>query len=462
MKFTPAFTALLCTALLLAACDHSHDHAAPMAEEEAAPPTNRVDVPLAVRQNLGITFATVERRAVADTVRYPGVFELKSTARNQYVAPAAGRVEVMVEDYQPVEPGTVLIRVHSPAWSRVKASMSEALLSAEAMRGRLAAHERYHAALQEKLAFWRERLAQLEQLSQAGGGQQAQLADARQNIAATEAEIAEAEENHQELLMEAVPFLGAEGSGEGNPSFDLALNEASVLLGMSEEELLEDVNGEPRWRTIDALEVVATSGGRVGPIPVTTGSLVDNGSLVITVTDPSQLRFRAKALQSDLAKLQEGSVVRVAPLDRSAGETLAGTLAFGLEANSAQRTVDLIINLNETASATWARPGVAGVAEVVIAGGGAMELAVPERAVITDGLQRVLFRRAPDNPNQVIRLEADAGVSDGQWIEILSGLAEGDEVVLGGIYELMLGSSTDGTRQEGGHFHGDGTFHEAH
>ena len=105
---------------------------------------------------------------------------------------------------------------------------------------------------------------------------------------------------------------------------------------------------------------------------------------------------------------------------------------------------------------------MAGVAEVVVDRGSAVELAVPQRAVITDGLQRVLFRRAPDNPNQVIRLEADAGVSDGRWVEILSGLAEGDEVVLGGIYELMLGSSTDGARQQGGHFHSDGSFHEAH
>jgi multidrug resistance efflux pump len=433
-----------------------------MVEAEAASPTNRIDVPLSVRQNLGITFATVERRAVADTVRYPGVFELKSAARHQYVAPAGGRVEVMVEDYQLVESGDPLFRIHSPLWSRVKASMNEALLSADAMRERLAAHERHHQALREKLSFWRERLTQLEELIQAGGGQQAQLADARQNIASTEAEIAEAEEKHQELIMEAIPFLGADGAGESNPTFDVALNEARALLGLSEDELLKEADGRPRWRTIESLEVVATNDGTVEPIRITSGALVDDKSLVVTVTDPSQLRFRAKALQSDLAKLQPGSAVRVVPLPENSEEPLSGTLAFGLEADTAQRTVDLIINLQDIVSTTWARPDVAGIAEVVVQGGGAMELAIPQRTVITDGLQRVLFRRAPDNPNQVIRLEADAGVSDGQWVEILSGLAEGDEVVLGGIYELMLGSSTDGTRQEGGHFHGDGTFHEAH
>jgi hypothetical protein len=34
---------------------------------------------------------------------------------------------------------------------------------------------------------------------------------------------------------------------------------------------------------------------------------------------------------------------------------------------------------------------------------------------------------------------------------------EGDEIVLGGAYQLVL--ATSGTAQKGGHFHADGTFH---
>jgi hypothetical protein len=68
-----------------------------------------------------------------------------------------------------------------------------------------------------------------------------------------------------------------------------------------------------------------------------------------------------------------------------------------------------------------------------------------------------LFRRDPRNPDQVIRAEADCGLDDGRWLEIKSGLAEGDEIVLAGAYELMLASS--GAAPKGGHFHADGTFH---
>jgi hypothetical protein len=68
-----------------------------------------------------------------------------------------------------------------------------------------------------------------------------------------------------------------------------------------------------------------------------------------------------------------------------------------------------------------------------------------------------LFRRNPKDKDQVIRIEADLGVDDGRWIEVKSGLVDGDEVVLDGAYELMLASSA--TAAKGGHFHADGTWH---
>lgn len=46
-----------------------------------AAPSNRVDIPESVRRNLGITFAQVESRPVAQTIRVPGQFELLPEAR---------------------------------------------------------------------------------------------------------------------------------------------------------------------------------------------------------------------------------------------------------------------------------------------------------------------------------------------------------------------------------------------
>jgi len=130
-------------------------------------------------------------------------------------------------------------------------------------------------------------------------------------------------------------------------------------------------------------------------------------------------------------------------------------LQIGLTADADERTIDLVVVPEVRAS--WARAGVSAHLEVTLAGGDE-ELAIPQSAVVRDGTQAVIFRRDPSNPDKVIRMEADLGVSDGRWVVIRSGVKEGDEVVLGGNFQLML--ATSGTAQKGGHFHSDGTFHE--
>jgi multidrug efflux pump subunit AcrA (membrane-fusion protein) len=95
--------------------------------------------------------------------------------------------------------------------------------------------------------------------------------------------------------------------------------------------------------------------------------------------------------------------------------------------------------------------------EIALAGG-TEELAIPMSAVVRDGTRAIIFRRDPKDADKVIRMEADLGLSDGRWVVIQSGVMEGDEIVLGGNFQLML--ATSGTTEKAGHFHSDGTFHE--
>lgn len=108
--------------------------------------------------------------------------------------------------------------------------------------------------------------------------------------------------------------------------------------------------------------------------------------------------------------------------------------------------------------APWVRAGVSAFLEVVVSGQGGETLAIPLACVARDGTQSIIFRRDPADPNKAIRMEADLGVDDGRWVVIKSGVAEGNEIVLDGVYQLMV--ATSGTITKGGHFHPDGTFHE--
>jgi multidrug efflux pump subunit AcrA (membrane-fusion protein) len=133
-----------------------------------------------------------------------------------------------------------------------------------------------------------------------------------------------------------------------------------------------------------------------------------------------------------------------------------GTLQLGLTGDTNDRTIDLYVTPEKLSS--WARTGVTAQLEIITDSTAESELAIPLAAIQQDGLTPIIFRRNPKNKNEVIRMEADLGLNDGRWVAILSGLRDGDEVVLDGGFQLML--ATSGSIQKGGHFHSDGTFHE--
>ena len=435
-----ALVAPLAAAMVLAAC--SRDDAAPRAApapEAAAAPTNRVDIPEAVRRNLGMTFAKVESRNVARTLRVPGRFELLPTAGREYRAPLAGRVELLVAQYQRVEKGTPLFRIDAPGWR----GLAEEILAAEAKVASLppirAAHRVHEKSLAEKVELWKARLAQLDGLRAAGGGSAAQFTEARATLNATQADLAE--------VMEKDALLEAEEKEAQATLRALAARRAAILAGAA-------CSGDGA----DGLTVSALAAGVVEHIDITQGGLAAESGEIVHIVQPELIRFRARALQGDLARLRDGLAVRIAApsADPAAAtaDAIPGILALAATADPDGRTIDLIVT--PSAAAAWARAGIAASLEVTLEGG-ATELAVPLNAVVRDGATPIVFRRDPKNADKAIRLEADLGTDDGRWIAILSGVKEGDEIVVAGNFQLML--ATSGGAAKGGHFHSDGTFH---
>ncbi|MEY5061598.1 MAG: hypothetical protein RIS45_1519 [Planctomycetota bacterium] len=436
MKYA-RITASLLAAALLAACSHSEDAAAPAAKEAAAAPTNRIDIPDAVRRNLGMTFAKVESRSVARTLRVPGRFELVPTAEREYRAPLGGRVELLVSQYQRVEQGAPLFRIDAPAWR----ALAEEIVATEAKVASMGpireAHRVHEKSLADKTELWKARLRQLEELRAAGGGSAAQFTEARATLNATQADLAE--------VMEKDALLEAEEV------------QARAQLRALEARRAAIVAGTGCAAAEDGLVVCARAAGVVEHLDVSQGGLVADSAEVLSVVQPELVRFRARALQGDLARLRDGLPARiVAPSSDAAGQGAAidGTLQLAATADPDGRTIDLIVT--PASSAAWSRAGVAASLEITLEGG-ATELAIPLSAVVRDGVRPIIFRRDPKNADKVIRLDADLGTNDGRWVEIKSGVKEGDEIVVAGNYQLLL--ATSGGAQKGGHFHSDGTFH---
>jgi multidrug resistance efflux pump len=419
-----------------------------MEEPEREAPTNRVEIPATVRRNLGITFAAVELRQVERTVRVPGSFELEPRARREYHMALAGQVELLVDQYAPVEPGQPLFRFRSPAWR-------------DLVRAVLVADEEAGAA------------GAASQISEA------KLAEARAKLAVARARLealARADFKRVDLEIDALalegtlPVLEAELSSAGVRLASAArgrqhaLAGAAAVAGLTVTELeAATPSGDgrtPRYLSIEWIDVLATAPGFVEALHVSDGAYVEAAAAVLRVVDPTRLRFRATALQADLVRLMGAVDARIVAPEAPGTPPTAGvraTVSTGFEADPEARTVSLVATPVELAP--WIRPGIAAFLEVVVASSDAPALAVPRSSIVQDGLVHVLFRRDPADPNKAIRIEADMGVSDGRWVVLESGVARGDEVVLAGAYELKLATQQDGKSQAGGHFHADGTFH---
>lgn len=442
---------------------HGHSHAG-----EGAPGSNRIPVPESVRRNLGITFAKVETRAVARTIRVPGRFELLPKARREYRTMLGGQVELHVAQYDRVEPGTLLYTLDSPAWRELQEKLNEAdatihqaTARVQTIKPLMEAHKQHAESLRENVKVWTERVAQLEKGQGSGVISAETFAQARSTLSQNRSDLAEVLEKEAELEARRVEVES--GLSAARQRMELLLQNAASLLGTPADRLATrpgEASGESNhlWRDIAKVEVRAAAPGIVESLDLTNGSWASETSLVLATVQPELIRFRAQGLQSDLGRLRNGLPARIVPPKGgsiSVQDTMEGSLNLGLLANADERTIEVFITPKQLSS--WARPGVAAHLEIVAEGSGPEELAIPLSATIRDGLTTVFFRRDPKKPDEVIRVEGDLGVNDGRWVVVKSGLREGDEVVLDGVYQLMLASSAGA--QQGGHYDSDGTFH---
>ncbi len=456
---------LLLAILALQGCGDSRPETADTFSDSAhtETPTNRVAIPSAVRANLGITFATVERRKIQDTLRAPGKFEYLPSAKREYRTMLSGKIELLVHQFEKVDQGTPLYRIDSPQWREMQQTIAGYVSTVQQLEAKMEmfhplflAHDQHEYSIKINVDMWEERIKKLEAIQAAGGGSLREFTSARAAYATARAELADLREKDAQLdasYAETVAALRA-----AKATVEIALESAASMLDIH----IPDDNPH-WWREISSVEVAATTRGIVELLNVTNGSWADSQTNVLTVVQPDKLRFHASGLQSDLGVLRDGLQVNIVPpTPTSAGNavelqnTMHGTLQLGLNGDANDRTIDLYVTPDSLSS--WARPGVTAQLEIITDSTRSPELSIPLSAVQQDGLTQIIFRRSPDNPNEAIRLEADLGLDDGRWIAILSGLADGDEVVLDGGFQLML--ATSGSIQKGGHFHSDGTFHE--
>lgn len=418
--------------------DEDHDHEHP----------HEIEIPPLVRKNLGITFAPVERRRVAHTLRIPGSFEYQPLARREFRLALAGHVDLLVDHLQTVEPGQVLFRFQSPQWPEYQHEILAGEQAAEIATAQVAVAQAKLDEAQAQQELLKQRLETLQQ-----------------------AEIRRADLEAEAALLEtSLPRLRAERESaeaalrNAQRTKEHALHRAASASGLTIDQLITPVErgGQtgPRYENMDWIEVHADAPGVVEALHVSDGAYVQSPEVILTTVDPTRVRFRGLALQADLNGILQSQAAYLLP-PKSKGYAgsapVPASVVLGLDAHPAERTQ--VLYAQPQASSPWMRPGLAAFLEVELQTTEAPSLAIPRASIVQDGLEHVFFRHDPNDPDHAWRVEADMGLSDGEWVEILSGLSLGDEVVVDGAFELKLASERSGGMPKGGHFHADGSFH---
>ena len=428
---------VLAAAGMLAACSKSP---APAQDDHAPAMTNRIDIPDAVRRNLGMTFARVASRPVAGAVVLQGTVESIPGSATESRVPVAGIATPLVRDLEQVAAGQPIARIESDEWRSLVAQATASGIELEALARRIEACRGRVAAADASIELCSVRLAQLERVREAGGASAPQLHEARTALEAQRSARAEAIDD------------------ESQAAVDLAAARARHASLEARVVSIESWAGSTTKGDDGAIVLHAARPGVVMLERDAFGRRIDAGTPLARMQDPAALEVRAQALAGQVTRVADGAIGRADPVGGAAGmgaTSLRGRIGVAPAVDPASRTVQVVMRPERIEP--WALSGMP-IRLSILEGSEAPQLAVPTRALIRDGATIVLFRRDPKDADRVIRLEADVGATDGSWTVIRSGVREGDEVVLDGAYQLMLASS--GSAPKGGHFHADGTFHE--
>jgi HlyD family secretion protein len=180
-------------------------------------------------------------------------------------------------------------------------------------------------------------------------------------------------------------------------------------------------------RALEDARVVAPFAGTVTALDATVGRFVGLTDVAVSIVDLSVLQVEAPVAEVDIAKVQANQPVEIA-LDALPGVALQGHVSHvGQVATITQGVVNypVLIVLDNPDAAV--RPGMTATMRVVVAQQENV-LLIPLAALQQSGTQQVV---RVVHGTQIDEVPVQVGSNNGSLVEVVSGLQEGDQVVIG-------------------------------
>ena len=477
----------------------------PPAETPRATPaiTNRIPLPADVVANLGVTFEKARVGRLETRLRIPGRVEVAPEARFVVRSPSAGRVALRVARWQRVAKGDVVGELVSPDLRRTQESLAEAAASVDRVdveialtraqaeplaeiakaaemtlasaRERMQAAQAALASAESLVALARERSESTQRLASEGGLAAGAAFAARKDHVEAQAAALEAALRRDDArravpdasLNAAATRVRAETAAlevtilerrraTASASMRQQLRDLAVLSGSTVEALSAATASGAAWTLLEAVPMRAPADGIVTEVVASDAEWVEAAAPLLRIVDATKMVFRGEVPEADAALVPVDASVRI---EVGCSECAVLETNLGLARPVADpRTRTILVEVRLPGDGSAYPDGASASAAVLLGRSASDETLIPAACVVQDELETIVFRRDPAQADQVIRTPVAVGRRSEGWVEVLAGVAAGDEVVRNGVHQLRL--TGIGKASANGHFHADGSWHE--
>ncbi len=182
---------------------------------------------------------------------------------------------------------------------------------------------------------------------------------------------------------------------------------------------------------LDRTEIKAPFSGRIVSREIEVGEFSNIGSPIARLVDTKNLEVTARAPAQLIANIAAGDEVDVLYRDATVAAIVRAVVPVGDEIS---RTLEMRLSLDQTG---W--PIGAPVRVKVPAAAAKSSIAVHRDALILRADRVAVFKVNDDNV--ATRIDVETGIGDGELIEVIGDIAEGDRVIVRGAERLRDGQT---------------------
>jgi Cu(I)/Ag(I) efflux system membrane fusion protein len=243
--------------------------------------------------------------------------------------------------------------------------------------------------------------------------------------------------NAQQELLEAVKIA------EVQPVLLNAAREKLRLWKLTESQISEI---EKSGNTSALVDIVANTGGIVVTKKVAQGDYVAQGTVLFDLIDLSSVWAMFDAYEADLPYLKTGDNVEYT-LQALPGKSFSGKITF-IDPVLDKTTRTAKVRVETVNAGLQLKPEMYANATIRTSLKQHTDgIVIPQTAVLWTGKRSIVYVKQPDNDAAIFKLrEVELGPSLGGSYVILSGIAEGEEIVTNGVFSIDASTQLEGKR----------------